>query len=78
MHAAIGTFRLYSKEVVTNINILKYLLEKEDIKRTDKIDALELAAAVLLSYYPTNPEYLDDILFFLRNPKIFANLKTTH
>jgi len=37
---------------------------QEDINRMERIDALELAATVLLSYYPTNPEYLDEIIYF--------------
>jgi len=75
MHAAIGTFRLYSKEVVTNINILKYLMGREAINRLEKIDALELAAAVLLSYYHTNPEYLDGIIYFLTQSQILRQLE---
>jgi len=43
MAAAIGNNK------IPNISILKFLLERKDITNMDKIDALELAAAILLS-----------------------------
>ncbi len=61
MHAAIHQPLTKWKKVATNINILMYLREREDTSRLEKINASELAAAVHLIYYPTNPEYLDDI-----------------
>lgn len=77
MHAAIGSYRLGTKNVVTNVNILKYLMERENIKRMEKIDALELAAAVLLSYTIRLILNISMTSFtFLLYPNIFANLKT--
>ena len=41
----------------------------------EKIDAPELAAAVPLSYYSTNPKYLDKIIYFLTLSQHLRRLK---
>jgi len=58
MSAAIGNYR------VPNISILEYLLKKRDILVIDKIEALEMAAAVLLGR-EENGEYHERIFDFL-------------
>lgn len=50
-------------------------MKREDINWMEKIDALELAAAVLLSYYQTNPKYLDYIISFLTQSQYLRQLK---
>jgi len=43
LHAAHGNYKL-----LPNFPVLNFLLERDDVARTDKIDALELAGAVIL------------------------------
>lgn len=50
-------------------------MEREDISRMEKIDDLELAAVVLLSYYQTNPEFIDDIICFLTESQNLRKLE---
>jgi len=72
MIAAIGNNQ------VPNVRILKNLLKREEIPNIEKIKALEVAAAVLLSYYESNAHLLKKALSLLTRAQSLRDRENLH